>query len=83
MINARQISRKNALKEIKKIPLDKKIAEQDRQYVIKKFNLNDNEFEEILRSAPKTFQDFKNNYRAVQAARTFVNLLRKLQLYPK
>lgn len=56
-----QISRDEALEEISKPPASKEMLEQDRDYVIKKLGLTENEFELILNSPNKTYADYPNN----------------------
>lgn len=56
-----QISRDEALEEISKPPAPKEMLEQDRDYVIKKLGLTEDEFEVILNSPNKTYADYPNN----------------------
>jgi N-acetyl sugar amidotransferase len=56
-----QISRDEALEEISKAPAPKEMLEQDRDYVIKKLGLTEDEFELILNSPNKTYADYPNN----------------------
>jgi N-acetyl sugar amidotransferase len=56
-----QISRDEALEEISKPPAPKEMLEQDRDYVIKKLGLKENEFESILKAPNKTYADYPNN----------------------
>jgi N-acetyl sugar amidotransferase len=56
-----QISREEALKEISKPPASKEMLEQDRDYVIKKLGLSDDEFESIIKAPNKTYADYPNN----------------------
>ena len=56
-----QMSRDEALEELKKSPLDKNLLEQDRIYVLKKLGLSESEFEQILNKPNKIFSDYPNN----------------------
>jgi N-acetyl sugar amidotransferase len=56
-----QISRDEALEEISKPPAPKEMLEQDRDYVIKKLGLSEDEFESILKAPNKTYADYPNN----------------------
>lgn len=56
-----QISRDEALEEIGKPPAPKEMLEQDRDYVIKKLGLSEDEFESILNAPNKTYADYPNN----------------------
>jgi hypothetical protein len=61
LICSGQISREEALEEISKPPAPKEMLERDRDYVIKKLGLNEDEFELILKSPNKTYADYPNN----------------------
>lgn len=56
-----QISRDEALVEISKPPAPKEMLEQDRDYVIKKLGLTEEEFEQIMNAPNKTYADYPNN----------------------
>lgn len=56
-----QITRNEALDEISKPPAPKEMLEQDRDYVIKKLGLTEEEFEQIMNAPNKTYADYPNN----------------------
>lgn len=56
-----QISRDEALEEISKPPAPKEMLDQDRDYVIKKLGLSEDEFDVIMKSPNKTYADYPNN----------------------
>lgn len=56
-----QITREEALKEIKNPPAPKEMLINDREYVIKKLGISEEEFDLILKSPNKTFADYPNN----------------------
>lgn len=56
-----QMTREKALEELAKPPAPKEMLEQDRDYVIKKLGLTDEEFEKIMTAENKTFADYPNN----------------------
>lgn len=56
-----QMSRENALEELKQAPIDPDLLKQDRDYVVKKLGLSDEEFEQILKNPNKPFSDYPNN----------------------
>lgn len=56
-----QISRDEALDEISSPPAPKDMLDQDRDYVIKKLGLTEDEFESILKAPNKTYADYPNN----------------------
>lgn len=83
LINAKQISKKEALKELEQETYDVKLQEQDKEYVCKKLGLSLEEFEQIMNAECKTFESYPNSYAVVQFLRNTVNKLRGLGLYPK
>jgi hypothetical protein len=56
-----QMTRDEALVEISKPPVPQEMLDQDREYVIKKLGLNEDEFELILKSPNKNYSDYPNN----------------------
>ncbi len=56
-----QMSREDALEELKQAPIDPDLLKQDRDYVVKKLGLSEEEFEQILKNPNKTFSDYPNN----------------------
>jgi N-acetyl sugar amidotransferase len=56
-----QMSREEALLELKTPPISNELFIQDRDYVIKKLGLTESEFEQIIKNPNKTFKDYPNN----------------------
>lgn len=56
-----QITREEALEEINNPPAPKEMLINDREYVIKKLGISEEEFDLILKSPNKTFADYPNN----------------------
>jgi N-acetyl sugar amidotransferase len=74
-----QISREEALEDISKPPASQELLEQDRDYVIKKLGLTEDEFESIIKAPNKTFADYPNNeslwkrfYSIIRIARNYI-----------
>ena len=61
LICSGQIDRKTALEEISKPTAPKELLLQDKEYVIKKLGLTNEEFDIIMASDNKTFADYPNN----------------------
>jgi hypothetical protein len=55
------MSRAHALEELKQAPIDPELLKQDRDYVVKKLGLTEEEFEHILANPNKDFSDYPNN----------------------
>lgn len=83
LINSGQISKGNALDELKSSGYDDELLREDLDYVLKKFELSSNEWDEIMTAPIKNFRDYKNSYNFVQFLRKSVNILRGFGLYPK
>lgn len=83
LINAGQIDRASALREVAEPPYALDLQEQDRDYVIRKLELTPQEFDEIMVAPRRSFRDFKNNYAMVQRMRRAVNWMRGTGLYPR
>lgn len=83
LIRSKQISRENAIEEIKKTDYSEELKAIDREFVIKKFDLNENTFDDIMKMERKTFMDYPNNESKVQKLKQIVNKLRGKGLYSK
>lgn len=83
LINSKQITKEDAKGMLSEPSYEPDLFNQDLDYVKKKFGLSDNDWEEIMNRPKATFRDFKNSYDFVQFLRKSVNVLRKLNLYPK
>ncbi len=58
IIMSGQRSRAQALAELNKPPLDSRMAEEDRVFVIQKLGLTEQAFDEIMAAPPRSFQEF-------------------------
>jgi len=62
LVCSAQITRDEALDELKKAPAPVEVLEQDRDYVIKKLGLSNDEFDSIMnKSSNKTYLDYPNS----------------------
>jgi N-acetyl sugar amidotransferase len=71
-----QISRDEAMEEISNPPAPKQMLEQDRDYVIKKLGLSDDEFDSIMNSPNKTYADYPNNESLWKRFNTLIRVAR-------
>jgi len=60
LICSGEISRENALEELKKEPYPIETQNADKEYLLKKFDLSESEFEEIMNLPKKSYWDFPN-----------------------
>lgn len=61
LICSGQISREDALEELKQASINPDLLKQDRDYVVKKLGFSEEEFEQILNTQNKSFSDYPNN----------------------
>ncbi len=76
LICSGQITREEALEEMKKDAYPPNMLEEDKEYVIKKLGMTHGEFEEILRAAPKSYKDYPNDEKKLKFIYSVYNKLR-------
>ena len=62
LIVSNQISREEALSELKKDPYQDLNFEEDRAFVLKKLRLSESEFQKIMELPKKNYKDYNSNY---------------------
>jgi len=77
LICSGQMTREEALEEMKRDIYAPNEMEEDRKYVIKKFGITEEEFEEIMSKPIKSFRDYANNSLIFNRTNFFVRLARK------
>jgi N-acetyl sugar amidotransferase len=83
LILSGQITRQEALREIDKPGYDEALLNQDMQFVMKKFDLREQDFKALMSLPVKTFRDYPNNETRVTELKKIVNYLRFKGLYSK
>lgn len=83
LIISGQITKREALNELKSNDYADKFLEEDKIYVIKKFDITEADFEEIMNLPLKIFHDYPNNYLIIKNLKKMINFSRKLRLLPK
>ena len=83
LINSGQITRKQALEEMSAQPYTPQMQDQDRRYVIKKFELTEAEFDALMALPPRSFREFPNSFTRVERLKKVVNALRARGLYSR
>jgi N-acetyl sugar amidotransferase len=84
LIYAGQITKKDALHELQEPPYDEQLVEQDLEFVTKKLGLTKVEFEEIMRTPPRSHLDYEieksvyDSYPYLKPLRGGVNLAKRL-----
>lgn len=83
LIYSGQITREEALEELKKEIYPPGLLSQDMDFVKKKFSFSDQEFDKIMKSPVRSFREYKNIENKVIRLKKFVNYLRLKGLYSK
>jgi len=83
LINSGQLTREQALDEIRQETYPADLQEQDRRYVIKKLELTDAGFETLMAAPPRSFRDYPNNFARVESLKRMVNALRARGWYSR
>lgn len=83
LVNSGQITRAQALEEVRLDSYPPEMQEQDRRYVIKKFEMTEAEFDGIMAAPPRSFRDFPNNFDRVERLKRLVNALRARGWYSR
>jgi len=83
LIRSCQLTRENALEEIKNPTYSETEQNQDIEYVIKKLKLSHSEFDQIMNAEIHSFRDYKNLYSFIQFIRKTINKMRLMNIYPK
>lgn len=76
LICSGQITKEIALKELELPLYQPEELKQDIEYVLKKFGLSANEFEEIMKATPRKHEEFKTDSKQ---KRSYMNFLQKTQ----
>ena len=77
-----EVTRQEALEALNKPTADPKMIAEDREYVIKKLDITQEEFEEIMTRAPKTILDYPNIHSLEMRFRRLLNKMRSMKLLP-
>lgn len=83
LINSGQMTREQALEEIRDDPCPANLQEQDRRYVLKKFDLTESEFAGLMALPPRSFRDFPNNHDNVERLKRVLTALRSRGWYSR
>lgn len=83
LINAGQITRGQALEEIKQPPYPKKQQQEDLIYVTKKLGFTSEAFEKIMKLPIQGYRDYSNSFAVINTLKSIANRLRGSGLYPR
>ena len=79
LIVSGQMSREEALKELKKPLYDEEELKEDIEFLAKKMGLSVKEFKDIMKMPNKTFRDYPSDYEFEQKMRKFYAYIKKLR----
>lgn len=65
-ICAGQLTREEALEQLKSLPYNPDTIEKEKQFICKKLQISIDEFNEILEKKPLTYKDFPNSKKAIK-----------------
>lgn len=79
LICSGQMTREEALEEMKKDPYPtKEMMKEDKEYVIKKFGITEEEFDKIMSLPIKTYKDYPNNSFVFNDIKLFAKIIKKV-----
>lgn len=70
-----QMTREEAILELKKSPYDEKNIIEDMEYIAKKIGISLNELEKIINGENKTYKDYKNSFALIELSIKIAKLL--------
>lgn len=87
LICSGQISREEALEELKMPPCDAKMMAEDKQFVVKKFGMTELEFDKIMNEPPRAHMDYpsyikshwKYQFLVIRFFRPLIKLVKKIK----
>lgn len=83
LINSGQRTREDALVEFELPFYEDALFKQDFHFVLKKFELTEMQFDEIMSAPRKNFKDYPNNYVWIMRLKKVLNLLRSKNLFSR
>lgn len=81
LIFSGQLTKEEALNELKKPIYPGDLLSQDMQFLQKKLGLSESQFAEIMALPPKTFKDYPNSYEFQKYLRKALALLRRKRIF--
>lgn len=83
LINSDQLTREQALIDIEKAGYDTNLFTQDYKFVLKKLELTNEDFIKIMNQPKLSFKDYPNNYKLIYKLKSFLYLLRELNIFKR
>ncbi len=76
------LTREQALEKISEPPYPEDVFSRDRTFFIKKFNMTEADFQEIMNAPVKSYKDYRNTEWVEKILRRGLFIARKLRVYP-
>lgn len=83
LIYSGQLTREEAIYNLSKPPYEESLFKQDYKFVLKKLELTENEFHNIMNLPKKNFRDYPNNYILVKRLKSILNYLREKEIFSR
>lgn len=83
LIRSGQLTREEALEELKLPIYDLGMLRQDKIFVLKKFGLSEEQFENLMSLPRKSYKDYPNSTFIINLLKSIVNKFRSVGLYTK
>jgi N-acetyl sugar amidotransferase len=83
LVKSNNMNRQDALNKLNEPAYEEELQKQDTEYVIKKLDISNEEYINILNKKIYSFRDYKNSFWVVSKLKSIVNYLRNNNLYPK
>lgn len=77
-----EISRNEALAILRTPTADPKLLEDDKEYLLKKFEISEDYFNELMNQPVKSILDYPNNYSLEMSFKKLLNKLRSIKILP-
>jgi len=83
LILSGQTTRELALEELKRPIADAKLVQSDLTYVVKKFGVDEETFARMMAAPPKSFRDYRNEFRSYERLKAIAQAGQRYGLLPK
>lgn len=83
LINSGQMTRKEAIEELKNKTYPTNLLKQDKDFVIKKLGLDEKGFTTLMQLPIKSYKDYKSNHKTITVLKRLYTFFRKVNILPK
>ena len=83
MVQSGQMTREDALRLMGETDYPEELMRKDKDFVIKKFSLTEQSFDDIMNLKKKDFRDYPNNFKLIGLLKHIQTWLRKIKVLHK